>query len=48
MYFFGAQDTIPYDSNMLPKVVFGKAAFVKFNISNNFKPKIDETDLKQP
>jgi hypothetical protein len=35
MDFFASQDTIPYDSNMLPKVVFDKAAFVKFEISNN-------------
>jgi hypothetical protein len=33
---------------MLPKVVFNKTAFVKINICNNFKPNIDETDLKQP
>jgi hypothetical protein len=31
MDFFGAQDP-SYDSNMLPKVVFDKTAFVKFKI----------------
>jgi hypothetical protein len=36
--------TPSYDSNMLPKVVFDKIAFVKFKIINNF----DEIDLKQP
>jgi hypothetical protein len=33
---------------MLPKVVFDKTAFVKFEISNNFKQSIDEADSKQP
>jgi hypothetical protein len=32
MDFFGAQDP-SYDSNMLPKVVFDKTAFVKFKYS---------------
>ncbi len=36
-----------YATNMLPKVVFDKTAFVKFKISNNFKQNIDETDSKQ-
>ncbi len=31
---------------MLPKVVFDKAAFVKFQISNNFKQNIDEINSK--
>jgi hypothetical protein len=34
MDFFGAQDP-SYDSNMLPKVVFDKRAFVKFKNSGN-------------
>jgi hypothetical protein len=34
MDFFGAQDP-SYDSNMLPKVVFDKTAFVKFKNSGN-------------
>jgi hypothetical protein len=39
----------PFDGiNILPKVVIGKTAFVKFKISNNFKQNIDETDSKQP
>jgi hypothetical protein len=33
---------------MLLKVVCDKTAFVKFEISNNFKQKIDETHSKQP
>ncbi len=33
-----------YDTNMLPKVVFHKTAFVKFKISNNIKQNFDETD----
>jgi hypothetical protein len=32
---------------MLTKVVFDKTVFVKFEISNNLKQNIDETDLKQ-
>jgi hypothetical protein len=28
-------------------VVFDKTAFVKFNVSNNFKQNIDETHSKQ-
>jgi hypothetical protein len=43
-----AHKTPSYDSNMLPKVVFDKTAFVKFKICNNFNQNIDETDLKQP
>jgi hypothetical protein len=43
-----AHKTPSYDTNMLPKVVFDKTAFVKFKISNTFKQNIDETDLKQP
>ncbi len=43
MDFFGAQDTIFY-ANMLPKVFFDKALFVKFKISNNFEQNIDETN----
>ncbi len=37
-----------HETNMLLKVVFDKTAFVKFEISNNFKQNIDETDSKQP
>jgi hypothetical protein len=33
---------------MLPKVFLEKTVFVKFKISNNFEPNIDETNLKQP
>ncbi len=33
---------------MLPKVLFGKTAFVKFKISKHFRQNISETDLKQP
>jgi hypothetical protein len=40
--------TPSYDTNMLPKIVFDKTAFVKFKISNNFKQNIYETDSKQP
>jgi hypothetical protein len=43
-----AHKTPSYDTNMLPKVVFDKTAFVKYKISNNFDQNIDETDLKQP
>jgi hypothetical protein len=32
------------DTNVLPKVVFDKTAFVKFKISNNFNQNIDKTD----
>jgi hypothetical protein len=31
---------------MLLKVIFDKIAFVKFEICNNFKQNIDETDFK--
>ncbi len=37
-----AHKTPSYDSNLLLKVIFNKTAFVKFNISNNFKQNIDE------
>ncbi len=40
--------TPSHDTNMLPKVVFGKTALSKFKISNNFKQNIDETDSKHP
>jgi hypothetical protein len=43
MDFFGAQDTIFY-TNMVPKVFFDKALFVKFKISNNFEQNVDETN----
>jgi hypothetical protein len=34
------------DTNMLPKVVFDKTAFVKFKISNILNKNIDEIDSK--
>ncbi len=42
-----AHKTPSYDTKMLLKVVFDKTAFVKFNISNNFKQNIDEALLKK-
>ncbi len=50
MDFFGAQDTIFYNTNMLPKIFFDKTAYryVTFKISNNFEQNIEETNLKQP
>jgi hypothetical protein len=32
---------------MLLKVIFDKTAFVKFEISNNFKQNFDERDFKK-
>ncbi len=43
-----ADKTPSYDTQMPLKVVFDKAAFVKFKIVNNFKQNIDETYSKQP
>ncbi len=34
------------DTNMLPKIVFDKTTFVKFNISNNLKQNIDEKKIQ--
>jgi hypothetical protein len=45
---FLAHKTPSYDTNRHPKVGFDKTAFVKFKISNTFKPNIDEADSKQP
>jgi hypothetical protein len=45
-----AHKTPSYDTNMLPKVVFDKTVFVKFQISYNYNSNqiIDETYSKQP
>jgi|LakMenEpi03Aug12_release.lakeMendotaPanAssembly.Ray.scaffolds.fasta_scaffold6238427_1 hypothetical protein len=48
MDFFGALAKPSYVTKMLLKVIFDKAAFVKFKIINNLKQNIDETYSKQP
>ncbi len=43
-----AHKTPFYDTKMLLKVILDKTAFVKFNVSNNYKQNVDETHSKQP